>query len=143
MIVGVDHVQITVMLQDVDLARAFYCGLLGLQEIAKPDSLQVRGGFWLEVGGQQVHVGVEDGVNRRATKAHVAYRVVGIEGWRTRLAGAGFALVDGAPIPGYDRFEFRDPFGNRVELIQVLELDPPTRQPELLKENRDGSPRDQ
>jgi hypothetical protein len=22
------------------------------------------------------------------------------------------------PIPGYDRFEFRDPFGNRVEFIR-------------------------
>jgi catechol 2,3-dioxygenase-like lactoylglutathione lyase family enzyme len=142
MIVGVDHVQITVISQDVEEARAFYCGLLGLREIAKPDSLKDRGGFWLEVGGQQIHVGVEDGVNRRGTKAHVAYRVVGIDGWRTRLAGAGFEIIDGAPIPGYDRFEFRDPFGNRVELIQVLELDQPLRQPECTKENRDGSPGD-
>jgi hypothetical protein len=29
-------------------------------------------------------------------------------------------LFEGAPIPGYDRFEFRDPFGNCVELIQRL-----------------------
>jgi catechol 2,3-dioxygenase-like lactoylglutathione lyase family enzyme len=123
MIVGVDHVQITVMPQDVDQARAFYCGLLGLREIAKPESLKVRGGFWLEVGAQQVHVGVEDGVNRRATKAHVAYRVVGMDAWRTRLAGAGIEFLDGTSIPGYDRLELRDPFGNRLELIQAMTPD--------------------
>jgi catechol 2,3-dioxygenase-like lactoylglutathione lyase family enzyme len=33
MIVGVDHVQITVPAADVEAARAFYCGLLGLREI--------------------------------------------------------------------------------------------------------------
>ena len=26
------------------------------------------------------------------------------------------------PIPGYHRFEFRDPFGNRVEMIQAVHL---------------------
>ena len=32
---------------------------------------------------------------------------------------AGVDLIEGIPIPGYDRFEFRDPFGNRVEFIQA------------------------
>ena len=117
MIVGIDHVQITVPSERVEEARRFYCGLLGLREIEKPDSLKNRGGFWLDAGGQRVHVGVEDGVDRLATKAHVAYKVVDIDLWRTNLTAAGFELFDGVPIPGYDRFEFRDPFGNRVELI--------------------------
>jgi hypothetical protein len=26
-------------------------------------------------------------------------------------------IADSIPIEGYDRFEFRDPFGNRVEFI--------------------------
>jgi catechol 2,3-dioxygenase-like lactoylglutathione lyase family enzyme len=117
MIVGVDHVQITVPPEQVEEARAFYCDVMGLREIEKPDSLKNRGGFWLEAGGQRVHVGVEEGVDRLATKAHVAYRVVNIDHWRKKLAAAGFELFDGAPIPGYDRFEFRDLFGNRVELI--------------------------
>jgi catechol 2,3-dioxygenase-like lactoylglutathione lyase family enzyme len=117
MIVGVDHVQITVSSKQVEEARRFYCGLLGLQEIEKPDSLKGRGGFWLDAGGQRVHVGVEEGVDRLATKAHVAYRVDNIGHWLKNLTAAGFEVFDGVPIPGYDRFEFRDPFGNRVELI--------------------------
>jgi hypothetical protein len=27
-------------------------------------------------------------------------------------------VLEGIPIPDYDRFEFRDPFGNRVELME-------------------------
>jgi catechol 2,3-dioxygenase-like lactoylglutathione lyase family enzyme len=119
MITGIDHVQITVPPDGVEQARAFYCGLLGLPEVAKPESLKDRGGFWLQVGDRQVHVGIEEGVNRRATRAHVAYAVVGIDDWRNRLAAAGIDVIEGIPIPGCDRFEFRDPFGNRIELIEA------------------------
>ena len=114
---GIDHVQITVPTNAVDKARSFYCGVLGLREVEKPASLQARGGFWLQVGDRQVHVGTEDGVARRATKAHIAYAVADVAAWRARLAAAGVEILDGIPIPGRDRFEFRDPFGNRVELI--------------------------
>jgi len=37
--------------------------------------------------------------------------------WRERLAAAGFAPFEGIPLPGYDRFECRDPFGDRLEFI--------------------------
>ena len=114
---GIDHVQITVPTNAVAEARAFYCGVLGLREVEKSASLQARGGFWLQVGDRQVHVGTEDGVARRATKAHIAYAVADVAAWRARLAAAGVEILDGIPIPGRDRFEFRDPFGNRVELI--------------------------
>jgi catechol 2,3-dioxygenase-like lactoylglutathione lyase family enzyme len=118
MIIGIDHVQITVPANAVAEARAFYCGLLGLREIEKPSALQERGGFWLQAGDRQVHVGTEEGVARRATRAHVAYAVTDIAGWRVRLAAAGVEVLDGIAIPGCERFEFRDPFGNRVELIE-------------------------
>jgi catechol 2,3-dioxygenase-like lactoylglutathione lyase family enzyme len=118
MILGIDHVQITVPVELVAAARDFYCGVLGFREVEKPGVLQQRGGFWLEAGDRQVHVGTEDGVDRNNTKAHVAYAVTGIEVWRKRLMAAGVAILEGVPLPGFERFEFRDPFGNRVELIQ-------------------------
>ena len=114
------HAQITVPPDAVEEARTFYCGVLGLAEIAKPESLQGRGGFWMEAGGQLVHVGIEDGVDRRATKAHLAYEVEGLDAWRARLEAAGAVVLDSVPIPGFNRFEFRDPFGNRAELIEPL-----------------------
>jgi catechol 2,3-dioxygenase-like lactoylglutathione lyase family enzyme len=119
MILGIDHVQITVPANAVAEARTFYCGLLGLREIEKPAILRERGGFWLQVGDRQVHVGLEDGIARHGTKAHVAYCVTDLAEWRARLTDAGVAIMNGIPLPGRDRFEVRDPFGNRVELIET------------------------
>lgn len=119
-IIGLHHAQITVPEGREDDARAFYCGVLGLSEAPKPASLTGRGGFWLQVGERQVHVGTEAGVDRAATTAHLAYQVRGLDAWRQRLAQRGIQALDSIPIPGYDRFEFRDPFGNRIELVQAL-----------------------
>jgi catechol 2,3-dioxygenase-like lactoylglutathione lyase family enzyme/2'-5' RNA ligase len=118
-ILGVDHIQITIPTGDEDRGRQFYCQLLGLTEIDKPASLAGRGGFWLQVGDRQVHVGTEADFDRSVTKAHIAYAVVGLDRWRSTLVGNGIEILDGVPIPGFDRFEFRDPFGNRVELIEA------------------------
>lgn len=120
MIIGIHHVQITISPADETTARTFYTDLLGLAEVEKPDSLKGRGGFWVQVGDRQLHVGVEDGVDRRRTKAHVAYQVDDLSAWRERLTAAGIAPLESVPIPGFDRFECRDPFGNRLEFIQPL-----------------------
>jgi SAM-dependent methyltransferase/GNAT superfamily N-acetyltransferase len=101
-------------------ARRFYCDLMGLKEKDKPDSLKGRGGFWTHLGHQQLHVGTEDGVERNKTKAHLAYEVPDLSLWRIRFRDAGVSIEESVPIPGYDRFEIRDPFGNRVEFIQPL-----------------------
>jgi predicted acetyltransferase/catechol 2,3-dioxygenase-like lactoylglutathione lyase family enzyme len=126
-VVRLHHAQITIPKGAEDEARRFYCELLGLEEIEKPDSLKGRGGFWLGVGDIQVHVGTEDGVDRALTKAHLAYQVDEINAWRERVVAAGVNIGDSVAIPGYERFEIRDPFGNRVEFIQpVLFLSPPS-----------------
>jgi catechol 2,3-dioxygenase-like lactoylglutathione lyase family enzyme len=119
MIQRLHHAQITIPSDAKDQARAFYCDLLGLLEIPKPESLQSRGGFWLELADQELHVSLEDGLNRNATKAHLAYQVDNLEFWRSSLSNAGFQILEGVPIPGFDRFETRDPFGNRLEFIQA------------------------
>ena len=118
MIELVHHAQISIPVGSEDAARGFYCGVLGLKEISKPESLGGRGGFWLELDGFQVHFGTEDNVDRSKTKAHLAYVVSDLDQWRERLTSAGCEVKDGIPIPGYRRFEFRDPFGNRVEFLQ-------------------------
>ena len=116
-IIGIHHVQITVPSGAEDEARQFYCEFLGLREVEKPEALKPRGGFWLQIGSQQVHVGTEDSVQRQQTKAHIAYQVESIHDWRDKLQQQGVDTPQSIPIPGYERFEFRDPFGNRVEMI--------------------------
>jgi catechol 2,3-dioxygenase-like lactoylglutathione lyase family enzyme len=119
-ITGVDHVQITIPQGAEDDARAFYCGLMGLVEIEKPESLKPNGGLWLMAGAMPVHIGAEDGVDRARSKAHVAYAVDDLAEWRAHLEAAGVAVVENTPIAGYARCMLRDPFGNRVELIAAL-----------------------
>jgi hypothetical protein len=94
--------------------------LLGLPEIEKPSSLQGNGGFWVQAGPLQIHIGIEDSVERERHRTHVAYEVENIGDARARLAGAGYVTEEMVPIPGFARFESRDPFGNRVEFIQHL-----------------------
>ena len=121
MIGRINHVQITVPSGAEDAARAFYCGVLGLREIAKPESLKGRGGLWLAIGSQQIHIGTEDGFDRLTTKGHIAYEVADVAEWRATLEANGAKIAESVPIPGYERFETRDPFGNRIEFIQPLE----------------------
>ncbi|MGG3914411.1 VOC family protein [Rossellomorea vietnamensis] len=120
MILGLHHVQITIPKGSEKEGKDFYCRLLGLPEMEKPASLKGRGGFWLKVGDRDVHVGTEDGVDRPKTKAHLAYQVDDISTWRNVLEKHNIPILEGIPIPGFERFEFRDPFGNRVEMIQAV-----------------------
>lgn len=119
-ITGLHHAQISIPRGEEEAGRAFYCGVLGLAEIEKPLALRERGGFWLQVGQQQVHVGTEDGVDRHATRAHLAYVVDDLAAWRARLEQHGITIIEAILIPGQQRFEFRDPFGNRIELTQPV-----------------------
>lgn len=116
----IHHVQITIPTGQEPAAREFYCKTMGLKEIEKPKALKSRGGLWLAIGDLQLHVGAETGGDRQATKAHLAYQVTDIAKWRDRLEKAGVKILDSVAIPGFERFEFRDPFGNRVELIQPV-----------------------
>lgn len=121
LILGIHHIEITVPRDKESEALSFYRDFLGLEQIAKPESLRHRGGFWLRLGNLDLHVGIEDGVNRLATKVHIAYQVTDIAMWRRRIEQAGLTVRDSIPIPGHNRFEFRDPFGNRVEMIQATD----------------------
>jgi len=121
MIVGIHHAQITIPMGAEEQAREFYCGHLRLTEIVKPEELAGRGGFWLAIGDLQLHIGTEDNIERSNTKAHVAFTVEKLDHWREVLNTIDVAITDGIQIPGVRRFEFRDPFGNRIEFLELLD----------------------
>jgi catechol 2,3-dioxygenase-like lactoylglutathione lyase family enzyme len=100
-------------------AVAFYADTLGLEQIDKPSQLSPRGGVWFRSGSDlEVHLGVEEGF-RPAVKAHPAILVEGLDGLRTRIEQAGYKVSDSVPIEGFERVYVRDPFGNRLELIEA------------------------
>ena len=118
MIKRVHHAQITIPKGEEEKARKFYCELLGLEEVPKPESLQGRGGFWMELDDFQIHIGTEDSIEREKSKAHVAYQVENLDAWREKLEAQNIKVKEGIKIPNFKRFEFRDPFGNRVEFLE-------------------------
>lgn len=116
-VVRIDHVQIAMPAGREGEARAFYGAILGLNEVDKPIELAGRGGVWFEGGSARLHLGVEPEF-RPATKAHPALLVVGLAELVDRCRAAGVAVETDDRLPGYRRAYVRDPFGNRLELLQ-------------------------
>jgi catechol 2,3-dioxygenase-like lactoylglutathione lyase family enzyme len=114
---GLDHVQLAMPAGQEDVARGFYCGVLGLTEILKPPHLARRGGVWFAGGALRLHLGVEAEF-RPARKAHPALLVERLDGLVERCRQAGVEAVADEPLLGYDRVYVQDPFGNRIELME-------------------------
>jgi predicted enzyme related to lactoylglutathione lyase len=119
-VIGVQHVQITIPAGREAAAREFYLEFMGLTEAEKPEARAERGGFWMAAGEMMIHVAVQDGVDRRTSRAHVAYQVTGLERWEARLRERGMEVERPPEMPGWKRFQFRDPFGNRVEMMESV-----------------------
>jgi catechol 2,3-dioxygenase-like lactoylglutathione lyase family enzyme len=117
-VTGIDHVQVAAPPGCEGAARAFYADLLGLEEVDKPAELAGRGGCWFRVGGQALHVGVEE-TFAPARKAHPGFVVDDLDGLRERLEAAGIEAREDAPLGGARRFHAADPFGNRLEFRQA------------------------
>jgi glyoxylase I family protein len=111
---GVHHVSINV--DDVDAAVAFYVGTLGLvQRQDRPDF--GIAGAWLDAGSQQVHlIGLAP---PPAQGQHFAFQVDDLDRVVTELRGQGIEVSDPSSV-GRNRQAFlADPAGNQVELQQV------------------------
>jgi catechol 2,3-dioxygenase-like lactoylglutathione lyase family enzyme len=120
-IIALDHVQVAAPRtpEAEEQARAFYGGLLGLQEMEKPDILKPKGGVWFSLGSGQLHVGIDEPFTP-ARKAHPAFLVSGLAELHSRLEAAGVPIAEAEPLEGVDRFHVFDPFGNRIELMERI-----------------------
>jgi catechol 2,3-dioxygenase-like lactoylglutathione lyase family enzyme len=126
----IDHVQICIPKGAEDEARKFYSGLLGLEEIEKPDSLKSSGGVWYIAGNVELHLGVESLTLSRVlgtplskgegdlSKRHPAFEITNIDEVKKFLNDCGVKIKEEIQIPGRKRFSFYDPFGNRIEFLE-------------------------
>jgi len=110
------HVQLAIPAGAEDECRAFYVGVLGMEEIAKPPALTARGGLWVRSGSLEIHLGVEAGF-RPARKAHPGILVGGLEALAERLVAAGAEVVWDENFPAFRRFHTFDNVGNRLEFM--------------------------
>lgn len=115
--IGIDHIQLAAPIGCEEKARGFWGGIIGLEEIQKPESLQGRGGCWFKFGSQQIHIGVEEDF-LPAKKAHPAFVIGNLEIFRLHLEENDIKTKEDAPIDGRARFFVSDPFGNRVEFLE-------------------------
>ncbi len=111
-----DHIQICIPVGAEEKARDFYSGVLGLEEVEKPDALKPNGGLWFHVADIQLHIGVEDEQNR--SKRHPAFEVEDLESIKLYLPSKGVKIKEETTIPGVSRFSFLDPFNNRIEFLE-------------------------
>ena len=116
-LVGLHHVQLAMPPDEEEAAVRFYGAILGLQQVPKPADLSPRGGVWFRTGDLEIHLGMEDQFSP-AVKAHPAFLVDGLETLKARIEAAGYRVTDTVQIEGFHRVYVRDPFGNRVQLIE-------------------------
>ena len=115
---AIEHVQLAMPPGMEHAARAFYQGLLGIPEVPKPPELAKRGGAWFERGALKIHLGVETDF-RPARKAHPALLVSDLETLISQLKEHDVQVIEGDPLAGYLRVYVDDPFGNRIELLEL------------------------
>jgi catechol 2,3-dioxygenase-like lactoylglutathione lyase family enzyme len=114
----INHVQICIPPGAENDARSFYTDLIGLQEIPKPPSLTANGGLWYKIADVELHIGVEPVVAR--SKRHPAFEINDLAFARDLLEKNNIQIQEEPYIEGRIRFSFIDPFGNRIELLQII-----------------------
>jgi len=113
-----DHILLAMPAGGESDARKFYLEILGIPEAMKPANLAARGGCWFEDGELKIHLGVEKNF-APARKAHPAFIVEDLAALTSALIKAGYPVAHDQPLEGYDRIFVDDPFGNRIELMEV------------------------
>lgn len=112
------HVQLAIPAGVEDACRAFWGETLGMIELEKPPMLAVRGGCWFRAGDLEIHLGVVPDF-RPARKAHPGILVKDVSALAVRLEAHGIAVEWDESIPDVSRFHTADPFGNRLEFMEL------------------------
>jgi len=112
-----DHIHICVAPGQLEEAKLFYTGVIGLELIDRPNHLFKTTGYWFNIADIQLHIGVEPTLP--PSTRHTAFEVEDVDAARKYLENKVEILEEPA-ILGRRRFAFRDPFGNRIELLQKI-----------------------
>jgi catechol 2,3-dioxygenase-like lactoylglutathione lyase family enzyme len=114
---------------DIDAARQFYGGVLGLGADEKRPDFAGIPGLWINVGAVgQIHLiggaqpsPLAKSPDQDPTASHVALAVADVVEAKDELDRTGVAYwsLKGATGPHSEQLFLRDPFGNMIELHQV------------------------
>ena len=111
--VAVHHVSINV--SDPDAAMRFYVDVLGLS--ARTDRPGIGPGYWLDAGGQQVHL--IKGETPPGRGQHFALQVDDLDATIDELRSRDVRISDASPIGSSRQAFLTDLDGNLIELHQI------------------------
>jgi catechol 2,3-dioxygenase-like lactoylglutathione lyase family enzyme len=105
-----------------DEARRFYGETLGFTEITPPSVLGSERFVWYAVGedGHEVHVYTMDPFVKSSPSQHFCVQVEDGPAFRQKLAAAGYPVNEEPEITNRPRFSTSDPFGNKVEITEIV-----------------------
>jgi glyoxylase I family protein len=111
---------VSLIVSDTDKSLEFYCGILGLERVERPDL--GFPGAWLQVGDQQIHLlelpnpdSTDNRPRHGGRDRHTAFSVQDLDLLRQRLHEAGIDYS--MSKSGRNALFCRDPDGNTIELI--------------------------
>ncbi|HEX6556901.1 MAG TPA: VOC family protein [Ktedonobacteraceae bacterium] len=116
------HAAMSVPPGSQEKVRAFYRGVLGLEEKQPPQTLTHLNLVWFAAGEGEMELHFRpdphppDGTDRR----HICLVVDDLEDYRRKLTEAGATITSAEPIPNRPRFFCHDPFGNLLEFTTIL-----------------------
>jgi catechol 2,3-dioxygenase-like lactoylglutathione lyase family enzyme len=115
------HVSTSIPPGAQETIRAFYGGVLGLEEKEVPQTLKHLNLVWFAVGEgeMELHFVPSTILAAEGDPRHFCLVVEDLEAYRKRLTEAGHKIIEDLPIPNRPRFFCRDPLGNRIELTTI------------------------
>jgi catechol 2,3-dioxygenase-like lactoylglutathione lyase family enzyme len=115
----IQHVGVTVPTSGLEEAKAFYGGLLGLEEAPRSEEELGRPGVWYKLGATELHIQCRDKLPEGETDYHPGFAVGDVHALKAELRSKGVEIIESAPVAGRERFFVRDPFGNRLEFLTM------------------------
>lgn len=121
-VVRLQHVSIPMPSDGHARARKFFGEVLGMTEVPQPSTLVQNSVVWFAASGdgQEVHCFVDEPFRPGSVEQHLCLQVDDIEAMRAQLAAHGVEPQETIVIRNRPRFFITDPFGNKVEVVQVL-----------------------
>jgi catechol 2,3-dioxygenase-like lactoylglutathione lyase family enzyme len=113
-----NHIHICVPPDKLDDAKQFYNETIGLPLIERPKELDASRGYWFKLADIELHIGVE--LPGTKTRRHTAFEITDIKAAREFLTKNHVEIEEEPHLPGRERFAFIDPYGNKMEFLQII-----------------------
>src|SRR6266571_79985 len=92
MVIALHHVNVTVPTELEAAAKEFYGSVLGLKQVPKPAAAR-QSGAWYQIGGNQLHLSVEDEANGVLSSRHVCFTVSDLDAAEKLFRAAGVEII--------------------------------------------------